>query len=518
MQSVIVSSSFASPAQKVGVVEIQGIAVAESLWKMPNAILYAFTVDIFSGMWVPLGNFSMIEESILCDDPPYCTGSAMFNIPSDTQMGGPYLVNVMVSTVGNTIGDAFGIIGPIGNNGSPYQKLFIYSDDSVDLKLKGSSLKTPKNMAVPYFMYERGELSFDVEGIAGDTCVLVTLNDLEYEYITGCLLPIHADEIKVLDWRYRMKENVTNNTLYAYPSGLYETSVYLDPNCSGMALDVNKLMLSDNNTMYVMIEEESNPVNGSERVTVNSVNITNPGRYIPGANVTFTIETAFALNTEIFYYFESCTQGMCEIKSANMSFIYNTLEFALETEIPASVSMTDITAGVSTKIVFMVYNCDGSVLLTNSQDVHIIGTFDYFIGSSFMLDVTDTDITEGVMYTAKLMINGVEGPDIPLSEPITPKSTLIKLDPIDLYGSLTSIVIPQETPGSIVVSGNNSTLLNQNVTIYQSIMTNQVFASPVQKVDDLLVISDVSVSTQALEDLGFPTFYAFIVEVDGNSW
>ena len=343
------------------------------------------------------------------------------------------------------------------------------------MKLKGSSLKTPKNMSVPYFMYERGDLSFDVEGIVGDTCVLVTLDDLEYEYTTGSG-SIQADKIEVLDWRYSMKENVTN-TLYAYPSGLYETLIYLDPDCSGIPLDVNKLMLNDNNTMYVMIEEESNPVNGSERVTVNSVNITNPGRYMPGANVTFTIVTAFPVNTEIVYYFESCTQGMCKQISANMKFTYKPLVFALETEIPADVSMTDITAGVSTRIVFMVFNCDGSVLLTNSQDVHIIGTFDYFIGSSFMLDVTDTNITEGVMYTANLtyMINGEEAhADIPLSGPITPKTTLIKLDPIDLYGSITSIVIPQETPGFIVVSGNNSTLLNQSVTIYQSIMTNQV--------------------------------------------
>ena len=98
---------------------------------MPDATLYAFTVDIFSGMWVPLGNFSMVEESILCDDPPYCTGSAKFEIPSDTQMGGPYLVNVMASTVGNTTSDAFGIIGPIGNNSSPYQRLFIYSYNAI---------------------------------------------------------------------------------------------------------------------------------------------------------------------------------------------------------------------------------------------------------------------------------------------------------------------------------------------------------------------------------------------------
>ena len=101
----------------------------------PTFYAFIVIVDFDDNSWTPKGTFEQtIANTNACNfTKMYCTLDITFSASndSDVDMGGPYIVNVMLSEMNNTFGDAFTVIGrdalinkmPI----SDYQKLFIYS-------------------------------------------------------------------------------------------------------------------------------------------------------------------------------------------------------------------------------------------------------------------------------------------------------------------------------------------------------------------------------------------------------
>ena len=372
---------------------IEGISVSQFLYEsLEEPTFYASIIDINEKetTWTPLSVFIeesqnkslgrlldpfITESNIPCADG-YCMFNKSFMIPEGSIIGGPYVVNLMITELGQTNGSAFTVLGRetlISNNSvSNYNQLFIYNPKNVDLKLNNESM----SLNAPYYYYEPGHISFEIDNITSP-CVFITLSLEGSEYISGCA-STPVDDFTLLDWRFTPRANNYNYMDNYMPEGNYTVSIYLDPDCQQNIDDMNKI--NSSTPLIVSIKDRIYNITGYDEPqsdAIKAVNITNQVQYIAGYETTFTIETSFptkaTIPTIIEYWFESCDSSGCSrLNNKTMNFTYSKVDYDLSVTIPGELKLTDVAANQSSQIIFEVENCIGYDVLSFTTSIEII--------------------------------------------------------------------------------------------------------------------------------------------------